>query len=567
MTNTGYNFRKYRPFQTLNLTDRTWPNNTITKAPIWCSVDLRDGNQALVEPMTVEQKTRMWNLLVSMGFKEIEVGFPSASQPDYDFVRKIIDDGLVPEDVTIQVLVQAREHLISKTFEALKGAKKAIVHVYNSTSTTQREKVFRLDRQGITDIAVQGAKWVKEYAAKHPDTDWRFQYSPESFTGTEMDFAADVCNAVIEVWQPTPEKPCIINLPATVEVSTPNVFADQIEWMCRHLHHREAVIVSVHTHNDRGTGVAASELGLLAGADRVEGTLFGNGERTGNLDIVTMAMNLYSQGIDSGIDCSNMDDIIQTYKYCNQLEVHPRHPYAGELVFTAFSGSHQDAIRKCLSDQQHESHWNVAYLPIDPSDLGRKYEEVIRINSQSGKGGVTYVMEKDHGYRLPRPLQIHFSQVIQRVSEQTQKEVSPQTIWENFRSSYVEVDAPFSLKEYNIQRDVDKQTDQIKAVIDGEGQKRVLTGTGNGPISAFASAVRKQMGIEFELVDYNEHAIGEGEDTMAVTYMQIRVNGNVCFGVGENPDIVMASLIALLHAVNNAVKAGWVTPISEGQSA
>ncbi|WP_428243611.1 2-isopropylmalate synthase [Gynuella sp.] len=567
MTNTGYNFRKYRSFQTLNLTDRTWPNNTITKAPIWCSVDLRDGNQALVEPMTVEQKTRMWNLLVSMGFKEIEVGFPSASQPDYDFVRKIIDDGLVPDDVTIQVLVQAREHLISKTFEALKGAKKAIVHVYNSTSTTQREKVFRLDRQGITDIAVQGAKWVKEYATRHPDTDWQFQYSPESFTGTEMDFAADVCNAVIEVWQPTPEKPCIINLPATVEVSTPNVFADQIEWMCRHLHHRDAVIVSVHTHNDRGTGVAASELGLLAGADRVEGTLFGNGERTGNLDIVTMAMNLYSQGIDSGIDCSNMDHIIQIYKYCNQLEVHPRHPYAGELVFTAFSGSHQDAIRKCLSDQQHESHWNVAYLPIDPADLGRKYEEVIRINSQSGKGGVTYVMEQDHGYRLPRPLQIHFSQVIQRVSEQTRKEVSPQTIWENFRSSYVEVDAPFTLKEYSIQRDVDKQTDQIKAVIDGEGQKRVLTGTGNGPISAFASAVRKQMGIEFELVDYNEHAIGEGEDTMAVTYMQIRVNGNVCFGVGENPDIVMASLIALLHAVNNAVKAGWVTPVSEGQSA
>ncbi|WP_369809247.1 2-isopropylmalate synthase [Oceanicoccus sp. KOV_DT_Chl] len=414
-----FDHRKYQPFPAIHKPDRRWPNQVIQQAPDWCSVDLRDGNQALIEPMSPSQKLEMFQLLVAVGFKQIEVGFPAASQTDFDFVRTIIEQQLVPYDVTIQVLTQARQELIERSFESLAGAKRAIVHLYNSTSTVQREHVFKLDRTAIKAIAVQGAQWVKQCADQHPATEWQFQYSPESFTGTELEYAVEVCDAVNAVWQPTKERPVIINLPATVEVATPNVYADQIEWMCDHIANREAVIISLHTHNDRGCGVAAAELGVMAGADRVEGTLLGNGERTGNMDIITMAMNLYSQGIDPQLDLANMDQIIQVVTHCTQLPIHPRHPYAGELVFTAFSGSHQDAIKKCLQQYQPEDHWQVAYLPIDPADLGRDYQEVIRINSQSGKGGIAYVLEQDYGLQLPRWLQVDFSRHIQHHAEQT----------------------------------------------------------------------------------------------------------------------------------------------------
>ena len=405
---SSYNYKKYQPHMPVQLPDRTWPDQVIEAAPRWCSVDLRDGNQALIEPMTVAQKLKLFDLLVKVGFKEIEVGFPAASQTDFDFVRCLIDDGLIPDDVTIQVLTQAREDLISRSYESLKDAKRAIVHVYNSTSTVQREKVFGLDKDGIKAIAVKGAELVKRYAEAQPETDWHFQYSPESFTGTEIDYAIDVCDAVVDVWQPTPERPIILNLPATVEMTTANVYADQIEYFCRHIKNRKSVLVSLHTHNDRGCAVAAAELAVQGGADRVEGTLLGNGERTGNMDIVTMGMNLYSRGVDPQLDFSNIDEIIQVVKACTNLPVHPRHPYAGELVFTAFSGSHQDAIKKCLAVQSNDEPWDVAYLPIDPSDLGRSYQEVIRINSQSGKGGIAYVLEQMHGLQLPRWLQIDF---------------------------------------------------------------------------------------------------------------------------------------------------------------
>ena len=553
-----FNSSKYRPVAPVDISDRTWPDQQITQAPLWCSVDLRDGNQALIEPMTVDQKTRMWQMLVNMGFKEIEVGFPAASKPDFDFVRKIIEEGLIPEDVTIQVLVQAREHLIARTFEALQGVKQAIVHVYNSTSKVQREKVFQLDKDGIKSIAVKGATWVQQYAHQHPQTQWTFQYSPESFTGTELAVSAEICNSVIDVWQPTTDHKCIINLPATVEVSTPNHFADQIEWMCRNLHRRDSVVVSVHTHNDRGTGVAATELALMAGADRVEGTLMGNGERTGNLDIVTTALNMYSQGVDPKLDFSAMEDIVSTYQHCNQLEVHPRHPYVGDLVFTAFSGSHQDAIRKCLKTYQQDQPWEIAYLPIDPKDLGRNYEEVIRINSQSGKGGVAYVMEQDHGFRLPRSLQMDFSGVIQSLSEQTQTEVSSEAIWNAFQATYMLSNRPYTLKEYSIQRDQSKQEDNVKAVVTADGQSMILSGQGRGPIAAFVSGLKECQNIDFDLVDYGEHAIGSGADAKAVAYIQIQVGDQAYFGVGCDDDIVMASLYAVLRAVNNAVNRGAV---------
>lgn len=551
-----FNHSKYQAYPPIKLTDRTWPDNQITEAPSWCSVDLRDGNQALVEPMTVDQKTRMWDLLISMGFKEIEVGFPSASQPDFDFVRKIIDERRIPEDVTIQVLVQAREHLVSRTFEALKGVKQAIVHVYNSTSVVQREKVFKKGKDEITDIAVQGAQWLKQYAEGYPDTQWRFQYSPESFTGTELEYAVEVCNAVIDVWQPTPEHKCIINLPATVEMSTPNVFADQIEWMCRNIDKRDSVELSVHTHNDRGTGIAACELALMAGADRVEGTLFGNGERTGNLDIVTMAMNMYSQGIDPQLYMENMAEIVQVYQHCNQLDVHPRHPYAGSLVFTAFSGSHQDAIKKSLETYSDGDAWEIAYLPIDPKDVGKEYQEVIRINSQSGKGGVAYVMEQDHGYRLPRSMQQHFSKVIQGISEQSQTEVNSQTIYSAFQAEYMLANMPLSLREYSLQRDANSSIDTVRAVLHNQGDSQVVTGQGNGPIAAFVDAVKSHLELNFNLVDYSEHAIGSGADAKAASFMQIECAGKSWFGVATDEDIVMASLIALLRAVNNGIHSG-----------
>ena len=447
---SNFDHTKYRPFQAVNKTDRRWPNQIITQAPQWCSVDLRDGNQALIDPMTPAQKLEMFELLIDIGFKEIEIGFPSASQTDFDFARKLIEEDRIPDDVYVQVLTQAREELIARTFEALKGAPRAIIHVYNSTSVTQREKVFGMSKEQIKQIAINGATWVKEYAQQQPETQWRFQYSPESFTATEVDFAVQVCDAVIEVWQPNIDQPVIINLPATVEVSTPNVYADQIEWICDHIQNREAVMISLHTHNDRSCGVAAAELGIMAGADRVEGTLLGNGERTGNMDLVTAAMNLYSQGVDPKLDLSNMDRIISTVESCTQISTHPRHAYAGELVFAAFSGSHQDAIRKCMNLQTDDEHWDVAYLPIDPKDLGRDYQEVIRINSQSGKGGVAWVLEQDHQIKMPRWMQIDFSSVVQKEAETSEAEVSPETIWQLFQSSYMNQSKAPVLKSYQL---------------------------------------------------------------------------------------------------------------------
>jgi 2-isopropylmalate synthase len=472
----SYDHRKYRPFAPIHRPDRRWPNRVIERAPAWCAVDLRDGNQALVKPMTVEQKKRMFALLVDVGFKEIEVGFPAASQPDFDFIRAIIEEGMVPEGVTIQVLTQAREDLIARSFESLVGARRATMHLYNSTSTVQRERVFGLDRDGIRDIAVNGARWVAEYAARMPDTQWTFEYSPESFTGTELDYAAEVVNAVIEVWRPERGQPVIINLPATVEMSTPNVYADMIEWMCDHIAQREHVQVSLHTHNDRGCAVAAAELGVLAGADRIEGTLLGNGERTGNMDLVTMAMNLYSQGIDPELDLSDMRRIIDTVEYCTEIETHPRHAYAGELVYTAFSGSHQDAIRKSLAKQRPDEPWQVAYLHIDPRDLGRRYEEVVRINSQSGKGGVLHVLERDFGITLPRWLQIAFSKVVQGEAERMGGEVQGAEVRRLFDAAYVGVPSGFELRDYDVRRvgaRVHVQCDVGGVNIEGEGHGAV----------------------------------------------------------------------------------------------
>ena len=456
---SAFNHKKYRPFAPVAKPDRRWPDRVIDRAPDWCSVDLRDGNQALIEPMTPAQKLEMFRLLVDVGFKEIEVGFPAASQTDFDFVRQLIEQDMVPEDVTIQVLTQARESLIARSFESLKGARRAIMHLYNSTSTVQREQVFKMSCDDIKGIAVQGATWVRDFARQQPETKWQFQYSPESFTGTELDYAIEVCDAVIDVWKPTLENKAIINLPATVEVATPNVYADQIETMCDRISHRDCITISLHTHNDRGCGVAASELGVMAGADRIEGTLLGNGERTGNMDIVTMAMNIYSQGIDPELDLSDMDRIISVVERCTQLAVHPRHPYAGELVFAAFSGSHQDAINKCLAIDDIErkqsgpnSHWQVAYLPIDPRDVGRTYQEVIRINSQSGKGGVAYVLEKDFGLILPRWLQVDFSPHVQAQAENSETEVSSQQVWDIFQNTYIKVDNPITVERYQATR-------------------------------------------------------------------------------------------------------------------
>ena len=554
MSHPAVQTSKYQAVQAVPLSARTWPDKQITHAPLWCSVDLRDGNQALIEPMTVDQKTRLWTLLVEMGFKEIEIGFPSASETEYEFTRKLIEENLIPDDVTVQVLVQARDHLIKRTFAALKGIKRAVVHVYNSTSTIQRERVFAMDTDGIEKIAVEGARLLQEHAALHPETEWVFQYSPESFTGTELPVALHICNAVIEQWQPTADRPCIINLPATVEMATPNVFADQVEWMHRNLARRDAVILSVHTHNDRGTGVAATELALMAGADRVEGTLMGNGERTGNLDIVTLGLNLFSQGIDPKLDFSDIQHIVSVYQECTQMEVHPRHPYAGELVFTAFSGSHQDAIRKCLKIQRKDENWQVAYLPIDPTDIGRRYDEVIRINSQSGKGGVAYILEQDFGYRLPRPFQIHFSQIVQKTSELAAKEVSPDTIAALFERSYMLWDSPFALREYCIQRNNDKQVDQLDVVMATDKGDAKLSAQGKGPIAAFIDALKQYTQSDIVVIAYDEHAMGTGENAQAATYIQLRIDGNTYFGVGVNDDILMASFKAILSAVNQAIK-------------
>jgi 2-isopropylmalate synthase len=551
---------KYVPFTPIELPDRTWPQQRIDRAPLWCSVDLRDGNQALIDPMTPARKRRMFELLVRMGYKEIEVGFPSASQTDFDFVRELIESDLIPEDVTIQVLTQAREHLIERTYESLRGARQAIVHLYNSTSTLQRRVVFGEDREGITRIALDGANLCMRLADELTGTDVRFEYSPESYTGTELEFAVDVCNQVNSVFQPTADRPAIVNLPATVEMATPNVYADSIEWMSRHLDFRDHVLLSLHPHNDRGTAVAAAELGYLAGADRIEGTLFGNGERTGNVCLVTLGMNLFSQGIDPHIDFRGIDDIRRTVEYCNQLPVNERHPYGGDLVYTAFSGSHQDAINKGFDRMVIDAEdagvstedlvWAVPYLPIDPKDVGRTYEAVIRVNSQSGKGGVAYIMKSEHHMELPRRLQIEFSGVIQQHTDDVGGEVGPETMWKVFEAEYLAPDRPLRLNSVHTSSAAGED-DELTVGLYVDGQRQELTGRGNGPIAAFVDALA-EIGHEVRVLDYHEHAMSAGGDAQAAAYLECAVGDRVLWGVGVDPNIVTASLRAVVSAVNRA---------------
>ena len=547
-----FDHTKYQPFQTIDIKDRTWPNQVITEAPRWFSVDLRDGNQALIEPMSVAQKKKMFGLLVSVGFKEIEVGFPAASQPDFDFVRSLIEEGKVPDDVTIQVLTQARPALIQRTFESLKGAKKAILHVYNSTSVVQREKVFKTDKAGIVDIAVAGAQEVKRCAQLAPETEWTFQYSPESFTGTEIDFAVEVCDAVSSVWKPTIERPVIFNLPSTVEVSTPNVYADQIEWFCRNIQNRDAITVSLHTHNDRGCAVASAELAIMGGAQRVEGTLLGNGERTGNMDIVVMAMNLYSQGVDPQLDLHDMDKIVSVVRECTQIDVHPRQPYSGDLVFTAFSGSHQDAIKKCLDNYKKGGTWEIAYLPIDPRDLGRTYQDVIRVNSQSGKGGIAYVLANKFGFELPRWLQIEFSRVVQKVTEVSGQEIKPDEIWELFNQHYLNSDKVISLEDFSIKKAEGRET--FNAKIDYFGKELSISGEGDGVLNALVTGLKEAIKIDFEIMEYGEHALGQGADAEAVTYIQLKCDGRRYSGVAISNDIIASSLNAFMGAASQLLR-------------
>ncbi|MFV2061657.1 MAG: 2-isopropylmalate synthase [Gammaproteobacteria bacterium] len=544
----SFDHTKYQAVSAVAMPNRQWPNNAIDKAPIWASVDLRDGNQALLEPMNVSQKQKFWALLVKLGFKDIEVGFPSASAPDYNFVRWLIEENKIPDNVTIQALVQAREDLIVKTFKALKGAKKAIVHVYNSTSTVQRERVFGMDKDSIKNIACTGAKLLKREAQKYPDTEWTFQYSPESFTGTEMDYAVDVCNAVIDIWQPGTESPCIINLPSTVESTTPNIFADQVEYFSTKINKRDSIILSVHTHNDRGCAVAASELALLAGADRVEGCLLGNGERTGNLDIITMAMNLYSQGIDPELDISNPDEIISVVTECTKIPVHPRHPWVGEMVYTAFSGSHQDAIRKCLHQQSDNEHWQVAYLPINPEDLGRDYQAVIRVNSQSGKGGVAFVMERDYGIILPRWIQVELAQLVQQHSEHHSGEIDSATIYGIFTNHFIVDSNPNSLQSYQIKRI--NNHDEIQITLSDNNTIVTIDGSGEGALSAVVDACKKYFGIQINVTDYSEHALGEGTDVQAIAFISLNIDGQRVSGVAMDYDTISASIKAMISALN-----------------
>jgi 2-isopropylmalate synthase len=546
---------KYASTRPIELNDRSWPGKTIDKAPIWCSVDLRDGNQALIDPMDAERKNRMFDLLVRLGFKEIEIGFPAASQTDFDFCRELVESGRIPPDVTVQVLTQAREHLVRRTFEALQGVRRAIIHVYNSTSTLQREVVFKLDREGIKQIAVQGARMLQDCAAAYPGPEWIFEYSPESFTGTELDYALEVCEAVLDVWKPAPERRAIINLPSTVENSTPNVYADQIEWMGRNFKNRDAIILSVHPHNDRGTAVASAELALMAGADRVEGTLFGNGERTGNVDVVTLALNLYTQGVDPKLDFSDIPEVIQSAEFCNQLPVHQRHPYAGELVFTAFSGSHQDAIKKGFALQAGKTLWAVPYLPLDPNDIGRSYQEIIRVNSQSGKGGVAYLLERDYSVRLPRKLQVEFSRVIQKISDETGREVRPAEIWSAFEAEYLHQRTPFSCVRYS--ESSNAGTVEITATIRNGDAEELITGCGNGPIDAFVGAMNARFALAMGIVDYQEQSISKGASGTAMAFVEIQFGeSESVFGAGMNPNIVTASLDAILSAVNRALRLG-----------
>ena len=542
---------KYRAFSPIDLRDRTWPNRVIQAPPVWCSVDLRDGNQALIEPMDAARKRRMFEMLLKIGFKEIEVGFPAASQTDFDFVREIIDGGLIPDDVTIQVLTQARPELIARTYEALRGARRVLVHVYNSTSVVQRRVVFRTDRAGIIEIAQRGATEVREHALRHRDTEWSFEYSPESFTGTELDFAVEICDAVTAIWEPTPSSKTILNLPSTVEMATPNIYADQIEWFSRHVARRDAVILSLHPHNDRGTAVAAAELALMAGAERVEGTLFGNGERTGNVDIVTLALNLYSQGIEPNLDFSNINEAARCAEACNQLPIHPRHPYVGDLVFTAFSGSHQDAIKKGLAARTDGDHWDVPYLPIDPSDLGRSYDSIIRVNSQSGKGGVAYLLERDHQLVMPRRLQIEFSQVVQAAADITGKELTSQELWDLFSREYLAPRAPYLYRSHQLAASTDgADSERLTLQVESQGRLQTWFGQGSGPIDAMVNAI----GLPFDVLSYEEHSRGQGSGANAVSYIEITTRSRrTLFGAGMHPNIITASLLAILSAVNRAI--------------
>jgi 2-isopropylmalate synthase len=545
-------FGKYRPFVPLELPDRTWPGRKLTKAPRWCSVDLRDGNQALIDPMDPARKRRMFDALVRMGFKEIEVGFPSASQPDYDFVRLLIEEDLVPDDVTIQVLVQCRPELIHRTYECLRGARRAIVHFYNSTSILQRRVVFGLDRPGIVDIAVNAAKLCRKLEETVGETEILYEYSPESYTGTEPEFAVEICEAVTDVIEPTPERKLILNLPATVEMYSPNLYADTIEWFLRKIFRRDRLVLSLHPHNDRGCAVAATELGVLAGADRVEGTLFGNGERTGNVDVVTLAMNLFAQGIDPELDISDIDALRRVTEYCNRLPVHPRHPYVGDLVYTAFSGSHQDAIKKGMEALPRDyAVWEVPYLPIDPKHVGRTYEAVIRVNSQSGKGGVAYIMKAEHGFDLPRRLQIEFSKTIQAITEDSGTEISPAAMWEAFRAEYLPEPAPYELLDHELHSDGSRDRTRLTAHLRVRGVPRTVTGTGNGPIAAFVDGLRRELTADMDVVDYAEHALGQGADATAVAYVETAhgPSGVLRWGVGVHPNIITASLVAVLSGL------------------
>ena len=548
MSTNRFDYRKYKPFPQIDINTRTWPDKVITKAPIWCSVDLRDGNQALIEPMSVKQKKRMFDLLVEVGFKEIEVGFPAASQPDFDFVRSLIEENKVPEDVTIQVLTQARPELIRRTFESLKGARRAILHLYNSTSIVQREKVFKTDKNGIIEIAVEGAKEVKRCADLQSETEWVFQYSPESFTGTEIDFAVEVCDSVNDVWKPTPKNPSIINLPSTVEMATPNIYADQVELFCRNIKNRDSSIVSLHTHNDRSCAVGAAELAVMGGAQRVEGTLLGNGERTGNMDIVVMAMNLYSPGIDPELDLNDMDHIVSVVRECTQIDVHPRQAYSGDLVFTAFSGSHQDAIKKCLDTYEEGSPWEIAYLPIDPRDIGRTYQDVIRVNSQSGKGGVAYVLANKFGFQLPRWLQIEFSRVVQQKTEDSGGEINPDQIWDLFNKHYLESKKVISLENFKFEKQEGREF--FTAQIDYFGKEISISGQGDGILDALVEALKNSINIDIEIIEYGEHALGQGADAEAVTYIQIRYEDQRYSGVAISKDIVASSIDAFMGAAS-----------------
>ncbi len=552
--------KKYRPYATVDFTSRTWPDSTITKAPMWCSVDLRDGNQALVQPMNLKQKIELFELLVDVGFKEIEIGFPSASEVEFEFCRTLIEDNLIPDDVYIQVLTPARKSLIKKTFKAVEGAKKVVMHLYNSTSTLQRHAVFKMNRDQITALGVEGASIIRDEAKRYHDTDFRFEYSPESFTGTELDFAIHICEAIMDVWEPTTKRPVILNLPATVELATPNVYADQIEWFCKTIKNRDAVFISLHAHNDRGCAVAATELALMAGADRVEGTLFGNGERTGNVDLVTLGLNMFTQGVDPKLDLHDINRLIEVSEQVTDIPVHVRHPYAGELVYTAFSGSHQDAINKGMESCRNSGDglWAVPYLPIDPTDVGRTYESIIRINSQSGKGGVAYLMDIEFGLKMPKRMHPEFGKVIQQLTDTVGRELKTAELWEAFESTYLTDNMPYGLESFSVVKrhiDNDKEASfaEIEATVSVGDEKKFIVAKGNGPLDAFCSALKGDICEDFTLNRYHEHALSESSSSKAVAYIEIiKKDGSVKWGVGIDTDIIIASIKAVLSSLNRS---------------